>query len=259
MKIFNPLNSFKKITPFLALLFFQMLFYACGNQETTSNGDVQQFGKGKSDHVENVTEDKIDTSDVGSSDTIIIDTSSYYGKKLWVFSDILKEYDSIPKQKSTIFSRFSHSRSFTLFLRKKQTVKYGKTTLVYPEVNVFYYEFKDSVAAHNAIYNWLDCLGDCQQVKIGEDTATIKSPPMMACFSENEVLLLEFYCEHKANDWKNLKKQVQKLMSEKPYAVMDVKCGGPLKWELSEEFKKNRIEKEENIKTKSDSLESVDP
>lgn len=221
------------------LFILALIVVSCGREKkkkVVPKSELEQFGRGTENTDENpeeVTEDKEE-----EKDTIILDTNTYYGKKLWAFHEHFNEYDTVPSKSTTLFDRFTVVEKIKFKFRKRTTVSYGQNK-VFPELEVFYYRFKDSTAAHNAIFNWLDCQGDCQQVKIGEQVKSIKSPPLHACFSSNEVLVLKMWCEHKENNWKKLLKTAQKLLKDEPYAVMDIKCGGPLKWELSEAFQQS--------------------
>lgn len=226
---------------FFSVLIILFLVSCSGEEKTNVEGPVEQFGRGK-DSANAPVEETVDK--VEEKDTIIVDTSSYYGKKLYVFKDFFSTYDTVPANETTLFDRFTTQISLKYTFRKRSTVQYGENRVI-PELDVFYYKFSDSVSAHNAIYNWLDCQGDCQQVSIGEEFDAFKSSPLKACFTKNEVLIMKMLCEHKANDWSKITSAAENILTVEPYAIMNVSCGGPLRWVLSKSYQSTLEIKEE--------------
>lgn len=160
----------------------------------------------------------------------VLDLSTFEGKLIGALSS---DYDTTVNTEFNPLDRFSFSESKKIGFKAKYEVPYGKTTMVYPQANFFYYSFNDTTTTKNAFYNYLDGLsasGEVGAVKINQDLNSIKSPPVFLLVYDTMIVTTEYFCEHAKNDWQPLQDSIEAIYGDNYRYKINLSCGGPLKW-----------------------------
>ncbi len=140
-------------------------------------------------------------------------------------------YDTLRHDEFHWMDRFSYTHNEKIEFIGKEEVPYGKTNMVIPKANLFYYSFADSTTTNNAFYNWLDCFGsDCNVINLNEDVEAIKTPPMFTAIYDTTIVVVEYLCEHAENDWNSFEDSLLNKFGKDYRYLIEVDCGGPLKW-----------------------------
>ena len=143
------------------------------------------------------------------------------------------EYDTSAFSDFHPMDRYSFSTSSKVKFVGKNEVPYGKSAMVTPTAEFFYYSFTDSNKTINAFYNYLDIMaedGEGGPVKLLEDVEAIKTPPMFMLVYDTVIVSARYMCEHEKNDWNSFQDSILKVYGEEFKYQIDVDCGGPLKW-----------------------------
>lgn len=169
------------------------------------------------------------------ADTVSTLDSTFIPSEINLFiAGQLPNYDTLSHLKPHSIDRFGYSTQRKIEFTGKNEVPYGKTSMVIPKANLYYYTFSDSTKTKNAFYNWLDCYGnDCNVVKINEDIDAIKTTPMFTLVYDTCIVAVEYLCEHQKNDWKSFQDSLIVNFGRTYKYRIDVGCGGPLKWKQS--------------------------
>lgn len=142
-------------------------------------------------------------------------------------------YDTLSQSEFHLLDRFSFSTSQKLAFKGKSEVPYGKSAMVTPKANFFYYTFTDTTKTLSAFYNYLDEMaaeGEGGPVKLMEDVEAIKMPPMFMVVYDTVIVSAKYLCEHESNDWGSFQDSILKVYGSEYRYQIDVDCGGPLKW-----------------------------
>jgi len=118
---------------------------------------------------------------VDSSEIEIVDDFSELTEVSKLIRIMEPEYDTVQGTGFHSLDRFGYSTFQKVDFKGKNEVPYGKTNMVYPQAELFYYTFSDTNKTTNAFYNYLDGMaaeGEGGPVKINQDVQSIKMPPM---------------------------------------------------------------------------------
>lgn len=161
-----------------------------------------------------------------------IDTLPVYNTVLGHLVATLNEnYDTVSLNENHVFDRYGFNSTEKVKFVGKETVPYGKSTMVTPKAEFYLYNFSDSIKLNNAFYNWLDCFGsDCNEVKLNQDLEAVKTPPSFTLVYDTTMISVKYLCEHEQNDWKSFQDSILKQYGDNYRYRIDVECGGPLKW-----------------------------
>lgn len=166
------------------------------------------------------------------SSDVMMDTVKLVNPQLVGFTKaMLPQYDTTAHDEFHPMDRFNYSTVRKIQFIGKNEVPYGKTAMVIPKAKCYYYTFSDTLKTNNAFYNWLDCFGDeCDELSIGTDMDAIKMPPMFTVVYDTTIVVLEYMCEHEKNDWNSFQDSLISRFGKNYKYMIDVDCGGPLKW-----------------------------
>lgn len=149
-------------------------------------------------------------------------------------ANMVLDYDTALHTEFNMMDRFTFSTSRKLKFTGKKDVPYGsKGTMVTPIAEVYYYTFSDTLTAKNALYNYLDNMaveGEGGPVKLQEDVESIKMAPMWFIMYDTVMIDVQYKCEHEKNDWRSFQDSIIKVFGKDYLYIMDVDCGGPLRW-----------------------------
>lgn len=98
-------------------------------------------------------------------------------------------------------------------------------------VDIYQYNFSDSLKLNNAFYNWLDCFGDkCLEIKIGEDIKQTKNSPSYTVVYDTILVSMKYSTDGKSLNFKSFQDSLLTKFGNKfRYAIQtDVK--GNLNW-----------------------------
>jgi hypothetical protein len=143
------------------------------------------------------------------------------------------EYDTVTKSVSHPIDRFNFSTSEKISFNGKFQVPYGKSIMVTPIANFFYYSFSDTNRTINAFYNYLDLMaenGESDPIRLNQDVKSMKSPPLFMMVYDTIIISAEYQCEHKKNDWDSFQDSLIKVYGSDYKYRIEMDCGGPLKW-----------------------------
>lgn len=63
-------------------------------------------------------------------------------------------------------------------------------------IDVYQYNFSDSIKLNNAFYNWLDCYGNrCSEIKIGEDIERTQNAPALTLVYDTTIVSVKYSSE----------------------------------------------------------------
>ncbi len=172
---------------------------------------------------------EVDSSEIETGSKI--DDNSVYGQ----FADSqLDMYDTTAHNEFHLLDRFGFSKSQKLLFTGKEDVPYGRNGRATPKAYLFCYNFSDSSKTNNAFYNYLDGMpeeGEGGPVRLLEDVASIKMPPMHMIVYDSSIVTIRYTCEAEENDWDSFEDSLIAKYGRAYRYRFDVDCGGPLKWE----------------------------
>ena len=151
----------------------------------------------------------------------------------FLFGHLLqKEYDTLSNSSFHFLERFEFSSVEKIRLKKQSGVSYGEIQGIFPEAAIWMFRYPDTLKRFNAMNNWLNCYGrDCTPVKFKEPLKAVKTIPSWALIKDSLIIVMEWPCEHKENDWQKITRMVDSSFSENNSTILRVDCGGPLEWE----------------------------
>lgn len=176
-----------------------------------------------------------DTAEVADekNDTLIINPDLEFEVKASEFlTKYLKWYDQQEARSGILPQRFACDTLIQFSLKKKNGVMSGDSGLIYPVGNFYFFSYSDTLTFQNALNNWYNCFGnDCSPVISGTDLKSIKSTPSFTIIGKNQIVHLNYSCEHTDEDWKKTEKELLMLFGKNRKEIIRVGCGGPLQWE----------------------------
>lgn len=197
-----------------------LLFSCSGEQEQADSMDFDDFAG------ETGVQEDNDTI----VETVVVEDLSEMGQ---LIRNMEADYDTVYCTTSHPIDRFSFSTSRKVSFSGKEQVPYGKSNMVTPVADFFYYSFTDSNKTINAFYNYLDRLADDGEggpVKLNEDVKFIKTPPLFMVVYDTIIVSAKYKCEHEAHNWRAFQDSVLKVYGKDYKYQIDVDCGGPLVW-----------------------------
>lgn len=213
------MNVMRKINLVL-LLPFIFLFSCGGEEEAAEVISLEEFAgeTGVPDF------DSTNTA----SDTSAIELHSNID---FLVNSLRSKYDTTIIEKPHLMDRFGYSSVQKIQFIGKEKVAYGKSNMVVPKAEFYYYTFSDTSTTKNAFYNWMDCFGsDCYPLVLNEDVDAIKMPPLSTWVYDTTVVIAKYLCEHEENDWKSFEDSIESKFGKSYKYSIKVNCGGPLKW-----------------------------
>jgi hypothetical protein len=200
------------VTPFIV---------ACsGNEEPAEVLDADEF-MGETGQL-------IDSVEVNTNE--IVDLGSHLGQLIHKMD---AEYDTTSNDSFHLLDRFSSSSSLKVQFKGLNEVPYGKSAMVTPKADFFYYTFPDTTKTLNAFYNYLDEMvpeGEGGPVKLNEDVDAVKMAPMFLVVYDTVIVSAKYLCEHEENNWNAFQDSILSVYGSEYRYQIDVDCGGPLKW-----------------------------
>jgi hypothetical protein len=190
-------------------------------------------------------EDKVDPIDIDeftgetgeeytdSTGIEILDDSTELTDVSLLIRKIESVYDTTTGKGFHSLDRFGFSTSQKVNFKGKNEVPYGKSNMVFPEAEFFYYTFSDTNKTTNAFYNYLDGMaseGEGGPVKINQDVESIKMAPMYMLVYDTVIVYVNYKCEHVKNDWGSFQDSVLSIFGDEYDYQIQVGCGGPLEW-----------------------------
>lgn len=173
----------------------------------------------------------VEENDTATSDAVIEADNLFSVMKL--VNKMSSDYDTSKMNESHPIDRFNFSSNRKIRFTGKEDVPYGKSSMVTPKADFFYYSFVDSNKTINAFYNYLDIMADEGEggpVKLNEDVKAIKSPPMFMLVYDTVIVSAKYLCEHEKNDWDSFQDSIINVYGKDYKYQIDIDCGGPLKW-----------------------------
>lgn len=205
------------------LIFLMVFLYACGGSSNENTTEEVQ----KDSNI--IVSDSVISA---PQDSVIIDTKLTFLEKTEQFRNkYLRWYSEQEIRKSILPERFSSDTVIRFCLRKNTPVNFGDVKDVYPIADLYFFSYSDTVTQNNALNNWLNCFGmDCTPVVMGEDMKAIKTTPSYTIITPQEIIHLQYQCEHVENDWEVMIRELDLLFAVKGSKRIRVECGGPLRW-----------------------------
>jgi hypothetical protein len=204
----------------LALLFVPLMIACAGEEQESDVIDADEY-LGEIGVLEDSVE--VDT-------TTLIDLGTNLSK---LVNGMSSAYDTTVQENFHLLDRFTFSTSQKIKFVGKEEVPYGKSNMVTPKADFFYYTFADTNKTLNAFYNYLDEMaveGEGGPVKLNEDVEAIKMPPMFMVVYDTVIVSVKYLCEHEENDWNAFQDSILTIYGKEYRYQIDVDCGGPLKW-----------------------------
>ncbi|UKN02548.1 hypothetical protein K6119_03335 [Paracrocinitomix mangrovi] len=197
--------------------------FACGSEEEQQEVlDFEDFAG------ETGIEEVVDSANTN----VEIDTNDNTGVSELI-SAMHSKYDTLALEDFHLLDRFGFSQSKKVKFKGNFEVPYGKSTMVKPTAELYYYSFADSNKTNSAFYNYLDGMaseGEGGPVKLNVDVDAIKTPPMFMLVYDTVIVATNYQCEHAKNDWQSFQDSLLNYFGENYRYSFEVDCGGPLKW-----------------------------
>lgn len=128
--------------------------------------------------------------------------------------------DSIPHR---LFKNcgYNHFKAFSIKEKHKKNALHFQ-----------FYRFNEIAVCDTAQQKLLNNLGDNIKVEVGKNIKHIKSLPWYIIYNTDNIVVMHYNCE---NDLpkvtiNNFKQQIHKQFATKNSKIINVECGGPLKW-----------------------------
>lgn len=147
-------------------------------------------------------------------------------------SSQLLQFDTLSLAEFHPIDRFSYNQKLKIEFKSKTDVAYSNDKMVTPRASFYYYTFADTTKTKNAFYNWLDCFGgDCQQVKLFDDSTAIKMPPAYIAVYDTVIVIADYRCEDAKFNWTPFQDSLKAKFGKTTRYELSVRCGGPITWE----------------------------
>ncbi len=97
---------------------------------------------------------------------------------------------------------------------------------------IHFMEYQTEEAFKEELELFLKSIGDLETVVWGKDAKFVKSQPIFAVFNARSMIFMKYQCENSLDKRRieNIQANLLKWFSIKNGVSMDIKCGGPLKW-----------------------------
>ncbi|MFH2142485.1 MAG: hypothetical protein ABIJ97_08695 [Bacteroidota bacterium] len=150
---------------------------------------------------------------------------------------ILSNYSVIKDSGLTRFyyldkSEFLKKTSFEL--KKLSTIDYGDVSNIYPKCELYEYVYENSRVCEKVFSEWIKTIGEDNENRIGINRKYVKSPPVYSIKTDTTITVLYYLCEHAENNWDSIKNILTNIYSDNKIVIMEIDCGGPLKWTETE-------------------------
>lgn len=171
-----------------------------------------------------LTEDVIDTTNV----EVTAPEEEDLMTRLDGFFEHLKEsYDVADEGSCSIIDE--NTITCEAYFRKKEDLDGSG---IYPEFSVVLYDFADGQKANEKIVQFLSSFENSgEDIVVGTNIEAIKSPPMHILLCDNEAVVIQYPCEHMANDWEPLINELVEHFGKDSYWLGSMfECGINFKW-----------------------------
>jgi hypothetical protein len=202
---------------YIFLLGISSLLIACASNEKTVNETVSvEDLMGKVEGVEVADEkEAIETLQV-----LVSDGSNLSN----LMVSLSPKYDTISLFTPHKMDRYGYNTSkkvrFTNTLNETNSV-----------IDVYEYNFSDSLKLNNAFYNWLDCFGDkCSEIQLDEDVDKTQNPPSLTIVYDTTLVSVKYSLECNRANLKSFQDSILNKFGDEFRYVIQTDIRGNLKW-----------------------------
>lgn len=210
-----------------AIFFISIIFLiACSNKKEQEAAEEM-----KGEEVNDTSTVKKDTigystlSDYDGFEKMTIDSKLPFEEKvdLWVEKYNLI-YSEVDGNKMIVPERYGNEFFKKAFLKKKNPIKNKKNEEIFPEVQFYFFQFKDSSECRNVVNNWLQCYGtECLSVEWMKETDAKNSIPSLAIITKNEIIFMQTPTDFDKLDWLNIKRDLEQAFTQKSnYVTIEI-------------------------------------
>jgi len=202
-----------KCLPFLAII---IVFVACSsNEESAENtvsiedlmGEVEEVVE---DAKEVVLEKPHFVSDSSALSNVVVSLESLYDTLS------LTEIHKLDRYGYNSFQKIRFSKKLN------ETFSY---------IDVYQYNFSDSLKLNNAFYNWLDCFGDkCAEIKINEDVKIISETPSFTLVYDTILVSVKYDVEFDKSNINSFQDSILLKFGNQISYEIQIDKKGNLKW-----------------------------
>jgi len=98
-------------------------------------------------------------------------------------------------------------------------------------IDVYQYNFSDSLKLNNAFYNWLDCFGDkCAEIKINEDVKIISETPSFTLVYDTILVSVKYDVEFDKSNINSFQDSILLKFGNQISYEIQIDKKGNLKW-----------------------------